>query len=353
MIPALALQATLEAAKSAAEVRLPLWGKLALSDPVFLVCLPLVVLALALGTPRRRQAPARVPSLPVIARRSAAQRLAWLPRLLQLASLVLVVLALARPLRGDVEIASTSEGVDIALLLDRSSSMDSRASRSAPTRFEIVKEVVGDFARRRMTDREGAADNVALIAFALYPELLCPFTLDVDALEGVLADIDTEKRRELDATGIGIALAKAVAVLRESEAASRIVVLLTDGMENVEAIQPLDAARVAAEEGIRIYTVFAGPRYEVRSFFGQREQIPIDTRELEAIAETTGGRFYHAESREDLEAVYAEIESLERTEREHRRYAEHFDLYPRLLAPALLCYLLYWLSVATWARRLP
>jgi len=343
--------------KSTAEVRLPLWGEFALSDPIFLALVPLVFVAVYWGKARRRHVPGRVPSLPgkqAELPRTWAQRLAWVPTCLNLVALVLTALALARPLRGNVELSSRSEGVDIALLIDRSSSMDARETRDDPTRFEFVKEVVGDFAVRRMTDREGAADNICLITFALYPELLCPFTLDADAVTGLLAEVDTEKHRELDATGIGIALAKAVGVLAESEAKSRIVVLLTDGKENVHAIEPLDAARVAAEEQIKVYTIFAGPKHEVRlSPFGGRQRLEIDTAELEAIAKLTSAQFFHAETKPDLEAVYATIEELERTEREEQRFAENFDLYPKLLMPALALYLLGWLSVCTWARRLP
>lgn len=345
------------ATKSTAEVRLPLWGDFSLSDPIFLALLPLVFVAFFWGKARWRHVAGRVSVLPgsdTDLPRSLAQRLAWLPTFMNMLALTLTVLALARPLRGNVELSSRSEGVDIALLVDRSSSMDARESRSDPTRFEIVKDVVGSFAVRRMSDREGAADNICLITFALYPELLCPFTLDADALTGLLVDVDTEKHRELDATGIGIALAKAVGVLRESESKSRVVVLLTDGKENVHAIEPLDAANLAAEEGIKVYTIFAGPRVEVRlSPFGGSSRLEVDTTELEQVAKITNAQFFHAETKEDLEAVYATIEALERTEREQQRFAENFDLYPKLLLPALGLYLLAWLCVCTWARRLP
>ena len=350
----LALIPQVSDAKTVAEGRMPLWGELSLSDPIFLLILPVAAFALLRGRASARHAAGRVPVLPDVLPRSWIQRMGWLPTLLKAAALTLAVIAVSRPLRGNVELSSSTEGIDIALLVDRSSSMEARRSRRDPTRFEIVKEVVGDFALRRMTDREGAADNIALISFAYFPELLCPFTLDADALTGVLEGLETEKRRELDATGIGIALAKAVAVLRESDSESRIVVLLTDGKENVERIMPLDAARLAAEAGIRVYAVFAGPKVETRtSLFGGRTEIPVDTTELETIARMTEGRFYHAESQRDLEAVYEEIEALERTERTETSYAEYFDLYPRLLLIALICYLTYWLSICSWARRLP
>ena len=339
--------------QSTAEGRLQLWGNVSLADPWFLVLIPLALLALLHGRPSRRTVDGRA-SLVQGVPTSLAQRLSFLVPLLQGVALVLTIVAKARPLRGDISFSRTSEGVDIVLLVDTSSSMEARQAPDAPTRFEIVKEVVGDFAVRRMTDREGAADNICLIGFALYPRLLCPFTLDVDAVTGVLDELSTEQRRELDATGIGIALAKAVDVLESSQAESRIVVLLTDGKENVEAIQPLEAAQLAAEKGIKVYTVFAGPKViERRRFMGNVQRLSVDTSELEAVAETTEGLFFHAESQEDLEEVYGVIEGLERTEREEQRRAEHYDLYPWFLLPGFFAYLIAGLLGWTWFRRVP
>lgn len=345
--------------KSSAEGRLDLWGELSLSDPWFLGLLPLALLALWAGRVSRRHARARVSLVPVMTQgrvqvaRSWVQRLSWLPTTLQAIALVLTACALSRPLRGNVELSTRSEGVDIALLLDRSSSMEDQEYRGAPRRFDIVKEVVADFALRRMGDEEGAADNVALIGFATYPELLCPFTLDIDAISGVFEELDVERRDGLDSTGIGHAIAKAVAILKESDAKSRIVVLVTDGAETARKIDPIEAAKLAAEEEVRVYTIFAGPRVYRRPGIRGLEAVRVDTSQLEEIADLTSGKHYHAESKADLEAVYSEIESLERTERQETRYAEHFDLYPALLFPAFLLYLLGWLSQATWARRLP
>jgi len=342
-----------EIARSSAEGRLVLWGDLSLADPVFLLLIPLALLAVVLGTDRRRHSEGRASVMAPVPR-SLAQRLAFLKPALQGIALVLVILSLARPLRIEVDSMTTSEGVDIVLLLDTSSSMEARRSAGEPTRFEIVKDVVGDFSVRRMTDREGAADNICLIGFALYPRLLCPFTLDVNAVTGVLAELTTEQRRELDATGIGIALAKAVEVLQSSDAESRVVVLLTDGKENVEVIQPLESAQLAAEQGIKVYTVFAGPTVIERPrFSGLVQRMEVDTSELQKVAELTEGRFFQAESREDLEEVYGVIEELERTEREDSQLFERFDLYPWLLLPGFLLYLLTGILSQTLWRRLP
>jgi len=344
----------LETTKSAAEGRLHLWGDLFLGDPWFLALIPLVILGLFFGRSRRGRAVARVSVMPVGQRtRSLAQRFAWLPLPLQLLALCCVVIALARPLRGNVQMSSFSEGVDLALLIDRSSSMSYQDLERNRTRLDVIKEVVADFASRRMTDREGASDYVALFTFARYPQELCPFTLDVEAVLGFLEGIDFARDRAEDGTGIGIALAKAVAVLRESEAESKVVVLLTDGENNLDLITPLQAAELAAEEGVRVYTVFAG-RY-VRDPFGRVREVDaqVDTGELRQVAELTGGRFFRARDKQGLESAYAEIEELERTEREEKRFIEHFNLYPPFLHAALGLYLLAWLCVSTWARRSP
>jgi Ca-activated chloride channel family protein len=359
MLPLLLQSDALESAgadaiKSVAEGRVHLWGDLFLADPGFLILIPLALLVLMYGRSRKARGAARFSvlleeELPV----SLGQSLSWLPVLMQFLALSSLVIAMARPLRGNVETNTVSEGVDLALLIDRSSSMQHMDLEANSTRLEVVKEVVAEFATRRMTDREGASDYVALFSFARYPEELCPFTLDVDAVQGFLKDVQLAKDRAEDGTGIGIALAKAVAVLRESEAKSKVVVLLTDGENNLDLISPAEAARLAAEEGVRVYTVFAGSY--VIDGFGRARRIDLryDALDLQEIADVTGGRFFTAADRRELEKVYEEIENLERTPREEQRFVEHFDLYRAFLLVALGLYASAWFSLATWARRLP
>ena len=341
------------AAQSAAEGSVVLWGNISLGDPWFLALLPLFLVIALLRSRGRRDVAGRVPVLPNAHSLSLRQRLGWMPGVMHSCALVLVVIALSRPLEGDVETSTETEGVDIALVVDRSSSMEADDLEPGRTRLDVVKEVVASFAERRMTDREGASDNVALFTFARFPQQLCPFTLDVEAVRGFLGEVELVRHREEDGTGIGIALAKAVAVLRESDAESRVIVLLTDGENNLPQISPTKAGEMAAEEGIRVYTVFAG-RF-VRDAFGRRmnsEQL-IDTSELKKIAELTEGRFFRARDAEGLENVYAEIERLERTPREESRFIEHYDLYSSFLLAALSAWIFGWASAFTWARRLP
>ena len=353
------LQATAPAAdvvRSAADERFKLWGSYSFADPWFLLLVPLGLLALAWGRSRRGRERGRVPALGSSApKRSIAQRLAWVPAVLSAASIVLVSIALARPLRGSVETSTETEGVDIALLIDCSGSMRYEDLEEGHTRLQVIQSVVRDFAARRMTDREGAADSIALITFAAYPRLLCPFTLDVDALTGFLESLKPIENRAEDGTGVGVGLAKAVAVLRETQSKTKVVVLLTDGENNIDLITPLAAAELAAQEKVKVYTVFAGRYVYTYDLFGnlRRTDREIDTTELEQIAEKTGGKFYRARDRKELQEIYGQIEQLERKKREEKRWSETYDLYLGWLAPALALHVLAWLLGSTLLRRLP
>jgi len=345
-----------EGVKSAAEARYHLWGELYLADPWFLVLVPPALLLLAWGRSRRGLEPGRVPVLPSAPPpRTWSQRLGWVPLVLQAAAVVLVCIALARPVRGNSVRQTISEGIDIALVVDRSGSMKYDDLEPGKTRLDVAKEVVGAFAERRMTDRVGASDSCALLTFAQYPMLLCPFTLDYGAFEGFLDTVQYVRNEMEDGTAIGRGLAKAVSILAETDAQSKVVVLLTDGENNVPDILPLKAAELAREKGVKVYTVLAGRYAFQEDVFGRvyRTERELDATELEQIAELTGGRFFRVKDRDSLERTYAEIERLERTERREERYTETFDLYFEFLLAGLCAYLAAWASVATWARRLP
>lgn len=346
-----------EAARSTAEERFEVFG-VGFADPWFLALIPVATFLLWRGREKKRSAAARVPTIGgqgVAVQEGPLRRLVGaMPAILRIAAAAAILVALSRPLEGRVEAPTETEGIDIALLMDRSSSMDQRGRPSEPRRFDIVKKVVTDFAARRMTDEVGARDSVALLGFAGFTDLLVPFTLDVKAMESVLEDVDVETERWLDGTAIGRAMAQAIDMLRGSKAKSRIIVLLTDGEQNSPGIQPMSAAKVAEELGIRVYTVFAGPKeFATRTLFGDIRRQKVDVGELPDIAEITGGRFFHAENEAELEDAYAAIEDLERTPREEETFAERYDLYPRWLLPALVLYALSVLLGATISRRIP
>ena len=322
---------------SSAPVRLELFGSLALADPIFLIALPVVLAVLWYGRRRNARPILRAPVQISSATKSWRQRLLMLPLLAQVAGLSLVVLALARPVEFDVLQSVTSEGVDIVLAVDRSSSMEIMDLERGRTRLDVVKEVVGDFAERRMTDAVGASDNVALLSFAGFPELRCPFTLDAGALRGFLDEVAIVKFEAEDGTAIGAALAKSAALLRDSDAKSKVIVLLTDGENNRNEIPPEAAIALAKDAGVKVYTILAAREVYGIDPFGRAVSTgrEPDTRLLETIAEETGGSFFRGRDREGLESIYGEIERLERTPRHEERRVETRDLYPGLLIGAL------------------
>ncbi len=350
-----AVQTADAAVQSVAEARLHLFGDYFLANPWFLAIAPLGLVAIALGRARFGRSAGRVGVLPnVPLPRSWVQEFAFVPVVLEAAAFLLVALAMARPVRANELRTNTSEGIDIVLAIDRSGSMQYFDLDPKKSRLEVVKEVDGDFAVRRTGDRVGAADSCALMVFARYPQVLCPFTLDAGALTGFLKNVEIVKYEAEDGTAIGRGLAKAVASLGASSSKSKVVVLLTDGENNVDDITPAAAAELAAEKSVRVYTVLAGKYVYQQDLFGRvsPSSRELDTKDLEHIAARTGGRFFRAKDRKSLESVYIEIEKLERTPRTEERRVDTFDLYPRALLFALFCYATAWLCQATWARRI-
>ena len=338
-----------EAVERGVELDLGLWlgGDLYLSSPAALLLLPLLAVFALLGRTSKRRSIARMGTLAAgVFPKSLRQRLAPLVGLLLAVGVVLMTLALARPVRADVLRADVSEGVDILLVIDRSGSMEERDMARGATRLDVVKKVAADFAERRTNDAVGAADSIGVMAFAAYPSLLLPFTLDSEMIQATLSGItELNPYSSANGNGVGVALTKAAQVLSESEAESRVVVLLTDGQNNVPAIDPLDAAAFAAAENVRVHTILAGRGVS-------RDPRAMQARsELRGIAEETGGQYFAAENIGELEAIYGLIEELERTPRERRRFVATQDLYPSLLGPGLACYLLAWLVRVAFVRR--
>ncbi len=313
---------------------LNLWGDLALADPVFLVLLLLLPLLWAWRRSRRCrpvlpwggiEGRGRIPVGP-------RAKLAGLPVFLELLGLAFLVLALARPQRIRERVDIESRGVDIVLCLDISSSMslplDDPDARKPASRLDAIKKVAIRFVRGRKGDRVG------VVTFARYPRVLCPPTLDLDAVESFLKTIRVVQVREEDGTAIGAGLAKAVALLSKSKARSKVVILLTDGQENVHRIEPVDAASAAKQFKIRVHTVAAGRYTYFQGPFGRlyKQEVPLDTSDLEEIARKTGGRFFRARDRKALEKVWSDIDKMEKTELKGRRWVDARDVGAPLLA---------------------
>ncbi|MBU0509579.1 VWA domain-containing protein [bacterium] len=300
----------------------------------------------------RRTSDFRYPTIAHAARSVKTWRIRFrhVPFLLRLVAVALLVVVLARPQLHDREIKRSVEGIDIILCLDTSTSM--AAEDLTPNRLEAAKKVAAEFVEGRFSDRIG------IVPFAAQSFTQCPLTTDYSIVVSLLEDLHMGMVE--DGTAIGMALATALNRLRESDAKSKVVILLTDGQNNRGEIDPVTAAQAAQALGIRVYTIGVGTRgeapYPVETVFGKRYQnIPVNIDEdmLNEIAKLSGGQYFRATDNRALRNIYAEIDRLERTRisvEEYRRVAEMFG--PWLWA-AILCMMLDVLFGAIVVRKSP
>ncbi|MEM7130805.1 MAG: VWA domain-containing protein [Chloroflexota bacterium] len=269
-------------------------------------------------------------------------------------ALGLAVIALARPQIVDAQQIIRGEGVDISLALDISSSMAS-LDFEPDNRLETAKNVIKDFVQERSFDRIG------LTVFAAEAFSQSPLTIDHAVLARLLGDVQLATDLNInDGTAIGLGVANAANMLKDSQAKSKIVVLLTDGVNNAGQIDPLTAAEAAKTLGIKVYTIGAGRRGQVpvpqRDIFGERivmMESVIDEETLEQIAEITGGRFYRAEDAQGLRQIYEEINQLEKSEIEIRTFKRYTELAAWFLVPGILLLMLEMLLKQSVLRSLP
>jgi Ca-activated chloride channel homolog len=273
-------------------------------------------------------------------------------------TLGLFIVGLARPQLIESEASVKASGVDIVVALDLSGSMaaeDFELRGERVNRLTIAKDVLKKFVDRRPSDRIG------LVAFAGMPYIAAPLTLDHDFLEQNINRLDLNSIQESSRTAIGSALAAAVNRLRDIESKSKIVILMTDGQNNAGKIPPLTAAEAAEALQIKVYTIGVGTRgmapMPYLDVFGRKrtkpERVDIDEDTLKAIADKTRGKYYRADSSETLKAIYDEIDKLETTEREMKRYVRVEELFPWAVIPGFALLLLEILLSHTIWRRLP
>ena len=275
-------------------------------------------------------------------------RFGWLPGALRMAALALAIVALARPQRRDASVARQAEGIDIVLALDASTSM--QAEDFVPNRFEAAKAVAAEFVRGRTSDRIG------LVVFAAQAYTQAPLTLDYPFLLAMLREVRMGTIE--DGTAIGTAIATGSARLRDSEAPSKVLILLTDGQSNRGQIDPETAAEAARALGVRIYAIGVGSDEGALPSgpFGGMLAPPttqIDEATLRAVAETTGGRYFRATDVEALRSIYAAIGEMETTRIEETVLLDVDELYRLALWPALLCLVAASVLSSTRLRRVP
>ena len=247
--------------------------------------------------------------------------------------LVFTILGLTRPRLVDTFEETKIEVVDIILVLDISSSM--LAEDFKPNRLEAVKKTAKTFIENRKGDRIG------LLVFAGETFIQCPLTIDTDVLTNLVTDV-TVAEKEYDGTAIGMAIANATNRLRNSDAKSKVMILLSDGSNNAGELDPITAAEMASEFEIKIYTIGAGTDNSV-TYIPNRGYIrnEVDEETLRVIAKQTNGHYFRANNVSRLKRIYEEIDLLERTEIEVKTYTRYQDLYGWLLIPAAILGLWY------------
>jgi Ca-activated chloride channel homolog len=327
-------------------------------DPALLWLLLLLPMIL-LWWGRRGQAPAlRFPTLAVGSQvgQKSRGRIGFYFLLLRTLALALLIVALARPQLEKSSSEIESSGIDIMLVIDASTSMkslDFRINGKQADRLTVVKKAISEFVSQRPHDRIG------MIAFASDPALVSPLTLDHDWLERRM-----EKLKPGDlgpATAIGSALAAGLHRLEEKASKSKILILLTDGVNNAGSITPAMAAEAARSVGIKVYTIGAGIQGEapmpMQDPFGREvvRMVPVEIDEvmLKDIAEKTGAHYFRATNTESLQKIYDEINKLETVKRTLRKHADYEELFHYGLGAALLLLGLELLLAGTWWRRVP
>ncbi len=273
-----------------------------------------------------------------------------IPFVLRVAALSLVIIAIARPRSSSKMERVSSEGIDIVIAMDVSTSMLARDF--TPDRISAAKDIAIEFIAQRPSDRMG------IVVFAGESYTQCPLTTDRATLINLMKDVNTNLLE--NGTAIGNGLATAVARMKDSDAKSRVVILLTDGVNNSGEIAPETAAEIAKTYGIRVYTIGVGANgqapYPVMTPWGvdiQNVKVEIDEKLLAKIASETGGRYFRATDNTKLSEIYSEIGKMEKTRTTVDSFPVYKELFSSYAIAALICLMLEFLLKVLVFRRLP
>jgi len=331
------------------------------ASPLFLLLLFAVALILFLKSRKKNSSHIKVSSLKDVEPGSLSLMVTlskFIP-LLKIISLILLILALARPQWGDRKINVTTEGVNIILALDLSESMraldfnlDLKGGKKIVTRLEAVKTVV----RKFIMKREG--DRIGMVVFGSNAFTQLPLTRDYNTISFILDKLKIGAAGPRTAIGdaIGISLKR----LEDIESKSNIIILLTDGKSNSGDLSWQDAAKIAAQRKVKIYTIGVGTKGEapflVDGLFGKRyvyQKVDVDLTALKTIAKETNAEFFEAGDLKSLEQIYEMINNLEKTKVDVEKWVEYKELYPGPLIAGLLIFLLYTILSNTRFLRIP
>lgn len=262
------------------------------------------------------------------------------PFILRMIAIALLIIVLARPQSTNSWQNSSTEGIDIMLAMDISTSM--LAEDLKPNRLEASKDVAASFINGRQND------NIGLVVFAAESFTQCPLTIDHTVLLNLFKDIQPGIIQ--DGTAIGLGLANAVSRIKDSQAKSKVIILLTDGVNNTGEIAPVTAAEIAKSFGVRVYTIGVGTQgeapYPIPTAFGiQYQNIPVEIDEpaLKQIAATTGGQYFRATDNESLKEIYSEIDQMEKTKisvQEFSKKQEEYKMWALIVFALLVVELL-------------
>ncbi len=328
------------------------------AHPYFLIIIPVIAGIIAWRAYAKRGQPASmlfsdtsaIRSFPV----SLRARLSKLPAYLFSAALALFIVALARPQAGQKNEETSNPGIDIMLVMDTSTSM--RALDFKPSnRLEAAKKVAKEFVKGRRYDRVG------IVVFSGLAYTQCPLTADHEAVLNFLDQMEIGMT-EVDGTAIGSAIATAANRLKDSTGKSKVMILITDGRNNMANIDPLTAVQAAAAVNIKAYTIGAGQPggalYPVDDPMWGRQYVKMPGQELDEealtkIADATRGRYFRATDTNSLASIFKQIDAMEKTEIKTVKYTSYRELYGYFLWPGLAFLLLMMLLEHTWLRRLP
>ena len=278
------------------------------------------------------------------------EKLRHIPFAVRLIAIGLLIVALARPQSFSSGENVTTEGIDIAMVLDISGSM--LAEDLKPNRLEAAKNVIDDFIKGRTSDRIG------LVVFSRDAFTQCPLTIDYNVLRNLLMEIRSGMIE--DGTAIGNAIANGINRLKDSDAKSKIIILVTDGVNNSGEVDPISAAEMAKTFGIRVYTIGVGTRgeapYPVQTPFGTRYQmvpVEIDEAVLQKISDITDGQYFRATNNSALREIYNKIDKLEKTKIEITSYKNASERYHKWLWGGLILLLVELGLSKSILRKLP
>lgn len=317
----------------------------------FLLVIP-VLIAWYIWKGRKKQAAITYSSLKAVEKikPTLRERLVHLPFAIRMLAILFLIIALARPQNFSAGQSVNTEGIDIAMVLDISGSM--LAEDFKPNRLDAAKNVIDNFVSARTTDRIG------LVIFSREAFTQCPLTIDYSVLRNLLGDIKTGMIE--DGTAIGNGIANGLNRLKDSDAESRVIILLTDGVNNAGEVDPISAAEIASTFGIRIYTIGVGTRgeapYPVQTPFGTRYQmVPVEIDEviLKKIADLTGGEYFRATNNKALEEIYNKIDKMEKTKIEITSFRNAKELFAGWLGFGFALLLLELFTSKTILRKLP